>query len=89
MRPAAPGVTPSLMGPLTLAIFVVLALGTGAAFVWGAPVFGIPLLIIALAVGAFAMFGARAKRSGDIHSELDEAKPQKTEFTERDRQTIA
>lgn len=77
------------MAPLTLAIVVLLALATGAAFVWGAPVLGIPLLIIALGVGAFGMFTARAKSSGDIRTELEDAKAEKTEFTERDRETLA
>ena len=77
------------MGPLTLALFVLLALATGAAFVWGAPVIGIPLLLIALGVGAFGMFAARARRAGDIHQELEGAKGQKTDFTERDRRTMA
>ena len=77
------------MAPLTLVILVVVALGAGAAFVWGAPIFGIPLLLIALGVAAFGMFAARAKRSGDIHAAREDAKAQKTEFTERDRQTLA
>jgi hypothetical protein len=77
------------MGPLTLALFALLALATGAAFVWGAPVIGIPLLLIALGVGAFGMFAARARRAGDIHRELEDAKAQKTDFTERDRRTMA
>ena len=77
------------MAPLILAIFVLFALATGAAFVWGAPVVGIPLLLIALGVGAFGMFAARAKRAGDIKTELHDAKAEKTEFTERDRRTLA
>jgi hypothetical protein len=77
------------MAPLILAIFTLLVLATGAAFVWGTPILGVPLLLIALGVGAFGMFGARAKRAGDIKTELDDAKAQKTEFTERDRQTLA
>lgn len=77
------------MGPLTLALLVLLALATGAAFVWGAPVIGVPLLLIALGVGAFGMFAARARRAGDIHQELEDAKAQKTDFTERDRRTMA
>jgi hypothetical protein len=77
------------MAPLILALFVLLVLATGAAFVWGTPILGVPLLIIALGIGAFGMFAARAKRSGDIKTELDDAKAQKTEFTERDRETLA
>ncbi|HKN93435.1 MAG TPA: hypothetical protein VJU60_03810 [Thermoleophilaceae bacterium] len=77
------------MAPLTLAIFTLLVLATGAAWVWGSPILGIPLLIIALAVGAVGLFAGRAKRAGDIKTELEDAKAQKTEFTERDRQTLA
>jgi hypothetical protein len=77
------------MAPLTLAIFTLLVLATGAAFVWGTPILGVPLLIVALVVGAVGMFAGRAKRAGDIKTELDDAKAQKTEFTERDRQTLA
>jgi hypothetical protein len=77
------------MAPLTLAILVLLALGAGAALVWGAPIFGIPLLLIALGVGTFGVFAARAKRAGDIHTELEDSKARKTEFTERDKHTLA
>ena len=77
------------MAPLTLALLILFALGAGAAFVWGAPVFGIPLLLIALVIGAVGMFAARAKRAGDIHQELERSKERKTDFTERDRQTLA
>ena len=77
------------MGPLTLAIFTLVALIAGGAFVWGTPLLGIPLLLVALTIGAFGMFAARAKRAGDIHTKREDAKTQKTEFTERDRRTLA
>lgn len=77
------------MAPLVLAIFVVLALGAGASFVWGVPVLGIPLLIVALLICGIGMFVGRARRAGDIHAERERAKSQKTEFTERDRRTLA
>ena len=70
-----------------LAIFVFFCLATGAAFVFGTPILGIPLLIVALGVGAFGMFAKRARESGDIKQELHDAQAQKTHFTERDRQT--
>lgn len=77
------------MGSLTLAVFVVLVLAGAGIWVAGTPVFGIPVLIVGLVFGAFFMFAARMRRAGDIHNELEDAKPRKTEFTERDRQTIA
>jgi hypothetical protein len=75
------------MAPLLLAIFVFLCLATGAAFVFGTPVLGIPFLIVALVVGAFAAFARRAAQSGDVHQERRDAQAQKTHFTERDRRT--
>jgi hypothetical protein len=33
------------------------------------------------------VFVKRARETGDIHQELRDAQPQKTHFTERDRQT--
>ena len=77
------------MAPLTLALLILLALGAGAAFVWGAPIFGIPLLLIGIGVAAFGMFAARTKRAGDIHQQLERSKERKTDFTERDWQTLA
>jgi hypothetical protein len=77
------------MAPLLLAIFVFLCLATGAAFVFGSPILGIPILIIALVVGAAGMFAKRAAQSGDIKEELHHAQAQKTNFTERDRETLA
>jgi hypothetical protein len=76
------------MAPLMLAIFVFFCLATGAAFVFGTPVLGIPLLVIALGVGAFGLFAKRVKETGDIKQELDDAQAQKTHFTERDRETL-
>jgi uncharacterized SAM-binding protein YcdF (DUF218 family) len=75
------------MPSLLLPVFVLLSLATGAAFVFGSPILGIPLLIIALIVGAFGMFLRRAAESNDIHQERRDAQAQKTHFTERDRQT--
>jgi hypothetical protein len=77
------------MEAFVLPMFALLALGAGLAFVWGAPIFGIPLLLVALVAGGAWMFGVRARRAGDIHQELDDAKAQKTDFTERDKQTLA
>jgi uncharacterized membrane protein YdjX (TVP38/TMEM64 family) len=75
------------MAPLLLAIFTFICLATAAAFVFGTPLLGVPLLVIALIVGAFGMFARRARESGDIHRSREEAKAQKTQFTARDRQT--
>jgi hypothetical protein len=51
------------MGPLTLAVFVVLVLLGAGIWVWGTPVLGVPILIVALGVGAFAMFTDRDRQT--------------------------
>jgi peptidoglycan/LPS O-acetylase OafA/YrhL len=76
------------METFVLPILGLLALGAGIAFVWGTPLFGVPLLILALIAGAAWMFAVRASREGDIHNELRDAKAQKTDFTERDQETL-
>jgi hypothetical protein len=77
------------METFVIPLFVLLGIGAGLAFVWGAPIFGIPLLLLALAAGAAWFFGARVKRAGDIHRELEDAKAHKVEFTDRDKQTLS
>jgi uncharacterized membrane protein len=73
---------------IALPLFLLLALGAALGFVWGAPIFGIPLLVLALIAGMIWMFGVRVKRSGDIHQEIHDAKAQKTDFTARDQETL-
>jgi hypothetical protein len=75
-------------GSVLLALFVLFALATGAAFVFGTPILGVPLLLVALGMGAAAYFGRRVAESGDIHQHREDAKAQKTEFTARDRRTL-
>jgi hypothetical protein len=69
-------------------LFALLAIGAGLAFVWGAPIFGIPLLLLALIAGGAWIFGRRAAQSGDIRRELDNAKPQSSEPTTREQETL-
>jgi Na+/H+ antiporter NhaD/arsenite permease-like protein len=73
---------------IVLPLTGLLALAAALSFVWGAPIFGVPLLVLALIGGGIWMFAARAKRATDIHSELDDAKAQKTDFTARDQETL-
>jgi Na+/H+ antiporter NhaD/arsenite permease-like protein len=73
---------------IALPLIGLLALAAALGFVWGAPIFGIPLLVLALIAAGFWMFAVRAKRATDIHSELDDAKAQKTDFTARDQETL-
>jgi Flp pilus assembly protein TadB len=69
-------------------LLVLLALGAGLAFVWGAPIFGIPLLVLALIVGAAWLFGARVKRASRFDKELEHATSDGPGFTARDHETL-
>jgi hypothetical protein len=62
---------------IALPLVGLLALAAAFSFVWGAPIFG-----------GIWMFAARAKRATDIHTEIDDAKAQKTDFTARDQETL-
>jgi peptidoglycan/LPS O-acetylase OafA/YrhL len=73
---------------IALPLVGLLALAAAFSLVWGAPIFGVPLLVLALIAGGFWMFAARAKRATDIHTEIDDAKAQKTDFTARDQETL-
>jgi hypothetical protein len=73
---------------IALPILIVFGIVAALGFVWGAPIFGIPFLILALIVGTAWMFAMRARQRGDIHNELHKAKAQKTDFDERDRETL-
>ncbi|MGZ4201866.1 MAG: hypothetical protein ACXVRH_07395 [Thermoleophilaceae bacterium] len=76
------------METFVLPLFGLLAIGAGLAFVWGAPIFGVPLLLLALVAGGAWMFGLRAKRTGVFHEELERATHDEPEFTARDQETL-
>jgi fucose 4-O-acetylase-like acetyltransferase len=52
------------------------------------PAIGVPLLVLAGIVGAFGWFRSRASSTGRMEEFRDQARPE-TEFTARDRSTIA
>ncbi|HEY2601060.1 MAG TPA: hypothetical protein VGI67_05855 [Thermoleophilaceae bacterium] len=76
------------METFVLPLFAVLGLGAGLSFVWGAPIFGVPLLLLALIVGAVWMFGVRVKRDDDFQKEVERATHDGPEFTARDQETL-
>jgi hypothetical protein len=73
---------------IAIPVLVVLAVLAAFGFVWGAPIFGVPLLVLAFIVGVSWMFGIRARQAGNIQNELYKAKNQKTDFTARDQETL-
>lgn len=76
------------MIPLTIVIVAfVAAVLIGFSFVMGAPVFGVPIVIVVLLLMGAAHVRRRAERASDVREFRRQAKAEKTEFTERDRQT--
>ena len=66
---------------------LVLAVTVGFGLVWGAPIVGVPVMLLGIAAFGFVEFRRRHRRSTDIKKFRDEAASGKTEFTARDRQT--
>lgn len=78
------------MTPLTIAVAaLVLGLLFGTIAVWGAPIFALPILVVALAAIGVSQMRRRAQRLRDAEELRNEAAAEKVEFTERDRQTLA
>ena len=58
------------------------------AFVVGTPILGIPIAIVGIAVIAIVDFRRRSRQAREMHEFRDEAKAEKIEFTERDKDTL-
>ena len=76
------------MTPLTLGITaLVLGLLIGGSVVVGAPVFAIPIVLLALGAMGLLHMRRRAEAAADMEEFRHQAAAEKVEFTERDRQT--
>jgi uncharacterized membrane protein len=58
------------------------------AFMGGAVVVALPVAFIALALAAYADFRRRRKQTTMIHDHREQARSDKVEFTDRDKQTL-
>jgi uncharacterized SAM-binding protein YcdF (DUF218 family) len=76
--------------PLTIAVAaLVLGLLFGSIAVWGAPIFAIPIVLLALALLGLGQMRRRSESARDVGELRDQAAAEKVEFTERDRETLA
>jgi UDP-N-acetylmuramyl pentapeptide phosphotransferase/UDP-N-acetylglucosamine-1-phosphate transferase len=72
-------------------VVAALALGLVAmsfAFMGGAVVVALPVALLAIGIAAFVDFNRRRKQAASIHDHREQARTDKVEFTERDRQTL-
>ena len=76
------------MTPLTIG-FVALVAGLliGGVTVVGAPIFAIPIVLVALLVIGAGQMNRRKLEAGSMEEFREQAKTEKVEFTERDRET--
>jgi choline-glycine betaine transporter len=58
------------------------------AFMRGAVVVALPLAVVGIAIAAYVDFSRRRKQAASIHDHREQARTDKIDFTERDRQTL-
>jgi UDP-N-acetylmuramyl pentapeptide phosphotransferase/UDP-N-acetylglucosamine-1-phosphate transferase len=73
---------------IVVAAFAVALVAMSLAFMGGAVVVALPVALLALGVAAFLDFNRRRKQAASIHDHREQARTDKIDFTERDRQTL-
>ena len=73
---------------VVVAAFAVALLVMSLAFMGGAVVVALPVAIVAIGVAALVDFNRRRKQATSIHDHREQARTDKIDFTERDRQTL-
>jgi hypothetical protein len=71
-----------------VAAFALGLVAMSLAFMGGAVVVALPVAVLAIAIAAFADFNRRRKQAASIHDHREQARTDKVDFTERDRQTL-
>lgn len=71
-----------------VAAFAIALVVMSLAFMGGAVVVALPVAILAIAIAAYADFNRRRKQAASMHDHREQARTDKVEFTERDRQTL-
>jgi UDP-N-acetylmuramyl pentapeptide phosphotransferase/UDP-N-acetylglucosamine-1-phosphate transferase len=73
---------------IVVAAFAVALVAMSLAFMGGAVVVALPVAILAVGIAAFMDFNRRRKQATSIHDHREQARTDKVDFTERDRQTL-
>jgi UDP-N-acetylmuramyl pentapeptide phosphotransferase/UDP-N-acetylglucosamine-1-phosphate transferase len=73
---------------IVVAAFAVALVAMSLAFMGGAVVVALPVALLAVGVAAFMDFNRRRKQAASIHDHREQARTDKIDFTERDRQTL-
>jgi small basic protein len=73
---------------IVVAAFAVALVAMSLAFMGGAVVVALPVALVAIGVAVFVDFNRRRKQAASIHDHREQARTDKVDFTERDRQTL-
>jgi UDP-N-acetylmuramyl pentapeptide phosphotransferase/UDP-N-acetylglucosamine-1-phosphate transferase len=73
---------------IVVAAFAVALVAMSLAFMGGAVVVALPVALLAVGVAAFMDFNRRREQAASIHDHREQARTDKIDFTERDRQTL-
>jgi hypothetical protein len=73
---------------IVVAAFAVALVVMSLTFMGGAVVVALPVAVIAVAIAGFADINRRRKQATSIHDHREQARTDKVDFTERDRQTL-
>jgi len=73
---------------IVVAAFAVALMAMSLAFMGGAVVVALPVALLAVGVAGFLDFNRRRKQAASIHDHREQARTDKIDFTERDRQTL-
>jgi hypothetical protein len=73
---------------IVVAAFALALVVMSLAFMGGAVVVALPVAIVAVGVAAFVDLNRRRKQAQSIHDHREQARTDKIEFTERDKQTL-
>jgi UDP-N-acetylmuramyl pentapeptide phosphotransferase/UDP-N-acetylglucosamine-1-phosphate transferase len=73
---------------IVVAAFALGLVAMSLAFMGGAVVVALPVAVLAIGIAAFVDFNRRRKQAASIHDHREQARTDKVDFTERDRQTL-
>jgi hypothetical protein len=71
-----------------VAAFALALVVMSLAFMGGAVVVALPVAVVAIGIAAFVDLNRRRKQAASIHDHREQARTDKVDFTERDRQTL-
>ena len=75
------------MPPVIFLVALALSVSIGFAFVFGSPILGVPVALLAFGVIGFMEFGRRQREIASMRKFRQEGASQKADFTARDRET--